>query len=99
SRRRHTRFSRDWSSDVCSADLLTFHKGHYADREVLTEGTPQCPQRGDVDHDAGLVVGAAATVEATVPFGSGERVTVPHVRIASRLHVMVGVEQDCGRSG
>src|SRR5690606_40924292 len=24
SRRRHTRFSRDWSSDVCSSDLLTF---------------------------------------------------------------------------
>src|SRR5690606_40697012 len=24
SRRRHTRFSRDWSSDVCSSDLLGF---------------------------------------------------------------------------
>src|SRR5690606_40521948 len=24
SRRRHTRFSRDWSSDVCSSDLLYF---------------------------------------------------------------------------
>src|SRR5690606_40715367 len=24
SRRRHTRFSRDWSSDVCSSDLLSF---------------------------------------------------------------------------
>src|SRR5690606_40278258 len=23
SRRRHTRFSRDWSSDVCSSDLVT----------------------------------------------------------------------------
>src|SRR5690606_39767349 len=23
-RRRHTRFSRDWSSDVCSSDLSTF---------------------------------------------------------------------------
>src|SRR5690606_39640630 len=23
-RRRHTRFSRDWSSDVCSSDLLTW---------------------------------------------------------------------------
>src|SRR5690606_39321543 len=23
--RRHTRFSRDWSSDVCSSDLLQFH--------------------------------------------------------------------------
>src|SRR5690606_40953317 len=25
SRRRHTRFSRDWSSDVCSSDLLKIH--------------------------------------------------------------------------
>src|SRR5690606_40469096 len=25
SRRRHTRFSRDWSSDVCSSDLLVSH--------------------------------------------------------------------------
>src|SRR5690606_40037467 len=25
SRRRHTRFSRDWSSDVCSSDLLTWY--------------------------------------------------------------------------
>src|SRR5690606_40772788 len=24
SRRRHTRFSRDWSSDVCSSDLIHF---------------------------------------------------------------------------
>src|SRR5690606_5268367 len=26
SRRRHTRFSRDWSSDVCSSDLTTVHR-------------------------------------------------------------------------
>src|SRR5690606_39754306 len=25
SRRRHTRFSRDWSSDVCSSDLFAFY--------------------------------------------------------------------------
>src|SRR5690606_8764867 len=29
SRRRHTRFSRDWSSDVCSSDLLNFQYGDY----------------------------------------------------------------------
>src|SRR5690606_39440685 len=32
SRRRHTRFSRDWSSDVCSSDLL---QGLLPDKEVL----------------------------------------------------------------
>src|SRR5690606_39687065 len=26
SRRRHTRFSRDWSSDVCSSDLISFEE-------------------------------------------------------------------------
>src|SRR5690606_39484949 len=31
SRRRHTRFSRDWSSDVCSSDLLG---AHLAKREM-----------------------------------------------------------------
>src|SRR5690606_41012045 len=30
SRRRHTRFSRDWSSDVCSSDLAALvHRGDY----------------------------------------------------------------------
>src|SRR5690606_40558021 len=28
SRRRHTRFSRDWSSDVCSSDLLEMRVRH-----------------------------------------------------------------------
>src|SRR5690606_40757376 len=28
SRRRHTRFSRDWSSDVCSSDLAAFYHVH-----------------------------------------------------------------------
>src|SRR5690606_41126810 len=39
SRRRHTRFSRDWSSDVCSSDLLVemraFHRG--LELDVLLE--------------------------------------------------------------
>src|SRR5207302_7336838 len=29
SRRRHTRFSRDWSSDVCSSDLTAFIAERY----------------------------------------------------------------------
>src|SRR5690606_40351131 len=29
SRRRHTRFSRDWSSDVCSSDLDAISKDRY----------------------------------------------------------------------
>src|SRR5690606_39823531 len=30
SRRRHTRFSRDWSSDVCSSDLVEVKTGGYS---------------------------------------------------------------------
>src|SRR5687768_17820026 len=35
SRRRHTRCSRDWSSDVCSSDLAKAKVG------ILTQGTPE----------------------------------------------------------
>src|SRR5690606_41134820 len=30
SRRRHTRFSRDWSSDVCSSDLGSYQPGWHS---------------------------------------------------------------------
>src|SRR5690606_9613195 len=36
SRRRHTRFSRDWSSDVCSSDLVVAETGEQA-REKLRD--------------------------------------------------------------
>src|SRR5207302_5361964 len=38
SRRRHTRFSRDWSSDVCSSDLCPSKRlsGRYAQTAVWT---------------------------------------------------------------
>src|SRR6266436_8582839 len=50
SRRRHTRCSRDWSSDVCSSDL----EGHgqpeaFAGRTALVEG-----HEGDPEMDVGL---------------------------------------------
>src|SRR2546429_9578028 len=35
SRRRHTRCSRDWSSDVCSSDLINYTPGYV--REELEE--------------------------------------------------------------
>src|SRR2546429_160190 len=35
SRRRHTRCSRDWSSDVCSSDLSTAHHGEVDTLDVL----------------------------------------------------------------
>src|SRR3712207_8472578 len=34
SRRRHTRYWRDWSSDVCSSDLFTFERDAYTGKPV-----------------------------------------------------------------
>src|SRR5690606_8287729 len=39
SRRRHTRFSRDWSSDVCSSDLPSR-------RRLAVPASPPAPRRG-----------------------------------------------------
>src|SRR5690606_39487661 len=36
SRRRHTRFSRDWSSDVCSSDLSLYATDDKLATEVIT---------------------------------------------------------------
>src|SRR5207302_6522185 len=58
SRRRHTRFSRDWSSDVCSSDLKENHQSGFAQR-VQARGDPyplhavhfhQLIHVGGVDH-------------------------------------------------
>src|SRR5690606_35394723 len=58
SRRRHTRFSRDWSSDVCSSDLLPGESSVYRATYTVTQD----------DVDAGGVWNQAiATVE--VPEG------------------------------
>src|SRR3989449_9806788 len=44
SRRRHTRCSRDWSSDVCSSDLLLeFDSYHFGDPKYTVE---ECHDRG-----------------------------------------------------
>src|SRR5690606_16800852 len=40
SRRRHTRFSRDWSSDVCSSDLVCMGQAASAAAVLLAAGAP-----------------------------------------------------------
>src|SRR2546429_9137296 len=49
SRRRHTRCSRDWSSDVCSSDLIVLSRqlgaaGHYPAIDVLQSGSRLAPR-------------------------------------------------------
>src|SRR5690606_39532386 len=41
SRRRHTRFSRDWSSDVCSSDLKPVSQFHRLARRRWLARTPR----------------------------------------------------------
>src|SRR5256886_4856184 len=48
SRRRHTRFDCDWSSDVCSSDLVEELLGRGFDVDVVcTEGLASPPPRGE----------------------------------------------------
>src|SRR5690606_40320829 len=77
SRRRHTRFSRDWSSDVCSSDLCA-HPGDLGDRlhrhGRLTVRTPLSKVRGlgsarsGTDHFWFLRLTAIANVPLAVFF-------------------------------
>src|SRR5690606_40656797 len=46
-RRRHTRFSRDWSSDVCSSDLAV-----RVGRAALAPATDVPPADGTLERDA-----------------------------------------------
>src|SRR5690606_40726152 len=65
--RRHTRFSRDWSSDVCSSDLLGRRGDPYAGDRLSTIGPSpvretlhrSIPKEMD-DHDINRVVKAYA---------------------------------------
>src|SRR5690606_39579186 len=66
SRRRHTRFSRDWSSDVCSSDLEVAQ----AVRLCAQHGAPVVPQGGNT----GLCGGAT-------PDGSGQAVLLSTARL------------------
>src|SRR5690606_39902598 len=52
SRRRHTRFSRDWSSDVCSSDLTAAIADHVRERDrTCIEPSCSTPARScELDH-------------------------------------------------
>src|SRR5690606_40771609 len=63
SRRRHTRLSRDWSSDVCSSDL-----------ELFGRATGYCHGKGGSMHIADLdlgILGANGIVAGGAPMAMG----------------------------
>src|SRR2546427_8873778 len=49
SRRRHTRFDCDWSSDVCSSDLVLLRKIEGISQKVLTQTLRQLERNGLVE--------------------------------------------------
>src|SRR5690606_23543762 len=53
SRRRHTRFSRDWSSDVCSSDLLPAHRHGLPHARARRARLGRVPRRDRRGHDRG----------------------------------------------
>src|SRR5690606_575917 len=66
SRRRHTRFSRDWSSDVCSSDL-----GHVGGVPHLLSCHPDCPGKALAAVVRGKGQGVPATLHI-VSIGRGK---------------------------
>src|SRR5690606_40227487 len=60
SRRRHTSFSRDWSSDVCSSDLHAAYLAASSTARVVLEG--HADERGTVEYNLALGERRAMTV-------------------------------------
>src|SRR5207302_3748121 len=55
-RRRHTRFSRDWSSDVCSSDLLN-HRNHTGEGQHVEVSLYASALSGMVNQTSAYVAG------------------------------------------
>src|SRR5690606_27214671 len=62
SRRRHTRFSRDWSSDVCSSDLVIFYTHLWRIASRVEAGMFQLRGRANDFHDSSIQVKIWCTV-------------------------------------
>src|SRR3712207_7958357 len=75
SRRRHTRYWRDWSSDVCSSDLL----GSYGDRLVawVVARLPIVPCLGLMEHFVGS--GHLKALDVVVPVDGVIQVLKAHI--------------------
>src|SRR5690606_39610934 len=62
SRRRHTRFSRDWSSDVCSSDLMIGSLGVLDDVTVTQSATVAELAHANPESSFGELYGAASRI-------------------------------------
>src|SRR5690606_40970259 len=97
SRRRHTRFSRDWSSDVCSSDLK--RRGFVMEPPLsrLLEALDQITLL-EADPGAGVRLAVEVDVEHTTDCRAGDADAVPFQEIG-RASCREGVESWDGGAG
>src|SRR5690606_39362829 len=73
SRRRHTRFSRDWSSDVCSSDLVSFHcrskRSTYLPSARLWSPIMQAPRASTAAHTLCRIAASLAVFSTLLACG------------------------------
>ena len=82
------------------ADLLfALDQDAHVARAARRSWSSQADDRVRVRDAARLVVGAAAPVETAAALGRLERVALPVLDDARRLHVVVRIEKDSGRAG
>src|SRR5690606_40001990 len=85
---RHTRFSRDWSSDVCSSDLAQLEVG--PSRPALLGGHAyQFPHTLDIEGNEGILVDDALL---PVDFQEGRGVVARYAE--GRLRQIIGAERE-----
>src|SRR5207245_6846640 len=83
SRRRHTRCYRDWSSDVCSSDLLTTFADMFGD--VIRQIT--------LSYDEGVPAGKSVSWTGTIDYNDYDKTAARLRRSEERR---VGKECRCG---
>src|SRR5207302_2960585 len=73
SRRRHTRFSRDWSSDVCSSDLVAAGAKHVMDCVDCHNRPTHIYPSPDRSVDRAI---SAGKIDPTLPYIKQQAVTI-----------------------
>src|SRR5690606_40154657 len=92
SRRRHTRFSRDWSSDVCSSDLVTLDEDSLPGDVGLTNDRPSLtiqlrPGRTTAPALFPLGIGGEGTRNVASTYERAVRLTIQIGRASGRERV------------
>src|SRR5690606_40733291 len=94
-RRRHTRFSRDWSSDVCSSDLPGGAQGESAPRQ----GLARLANGWIWPAVLGALAGAARLPGGALPLASGYVVALLTAGDRRRAAVARSEERRVGKGG